>query len=154
MIFPEVRRSVGGRGKFCYTGGSKEGLAWTTSSPGQRRKISATEMERRRKALRQADASNRLEDQYRSPAGTSVFEAFIHGEIEMDGVLPRLKSPPSPSLKGAWLRYTLDDGITLKNRLGAIDHDALEAIEADYASNRLLQLNSVTVPPANSTPRT
>jgi hypothetical protein len=49
-------------------------------------------MERRRQALRQADASNRLEGQYRSPASVSVFEAFIQGEIEMDEVLPRLKA--------------------------------------------------------------
>lgn len=35
--------------------------------------------------------------------------------------------------------YTLEDGITVKNKLGAISHDELEAIEADYVSNRLLQ---------------
>jgi cell filamentation protein len=35
--------------------------------------------------------------------------------------------------------YTLDDGITLKNKLGAISHGALEVAEADYVSNRLLQ---------------
>ena len=35
--------------------------------------------------------------------------------------------------------YTLDDGITLKNKLGAVSHDELEAAEADYVSYRLLQ---------------
>jgi cell filamentation protein len=35
--------------------------------------------------------------------------------------------------------YTLDDGITVKNKLGATSHDELEAAEADYVSNRLLQ---------------
>jgi hypothetical protein len=55
-------------------------------------KISAGEMERRRRALRQADASNRLEGQFRSSASASVFEAYIQGEIEMDEVLPRLKA--------------------------------------------------------------
>lgn len=55
-------------------------------------KISVREMERRRKALRQADASNRLEGQYRSPASVPVFEAFIRGEIEIDELLPRLKA--------------------------------------------------------------
>jgi cell filamentation protein len=35
--------------------------------------------------------------------------------------------------------YTLDDGITLKNKLGAISHDALETAESDFVANRLLQ---------------
>jgi cell filamentation protein len=35
--------------------------------------------------------------------------------------------------------YTLEDGITVKNKLGATNHDELDAIEADYVSNRLLQ---------------
>ncbi len=35
--------------------------------------------------------------------------------------------------------YTLDDGITVKNKLGATSHDDLEALEADYVGNRLLQ---------------
>lgn len=55
-------------------------------------KITAAEMERRRHALRQADASNRIEGQYRSPESAPIFEAFIHGEIEMDEILPRLKA--------------------------------------------------------------
>lgn len=36
--------------------------------------------------------------------------------------------------------YTLDDGITVKNKLGATSHNELEAKEADYVSNRLLQI--------------
>jgi len=36
--------------------------------------------------------------------------------------------------------YTLDDGVTLKNTLGAISHDALETAESDFVANRLLQL--------------
>lgn len=55
-------------------------------------KISAAEMERRRKALRQADASLRLEGQVISPASAAVFEAFIQGEIEMEDVLSHLKA--------------------------------------------------------------
>jgi cell filamentation protein len=35
--------------------------------------------------------------------------------------------------------YTLDDGATLKNKLGAISHDALETAESDFVGNRLLQ---------------
>lgn len=56
-----------------------------------RAKISASEMERRRQALRQADASHRIEGQFRSSESAPIFEAFIHGEIELDEVLPRLK---------------------------------------------------------------
>ena len=53
-------------------------------------KISAAEMERRREALRQADAHNRIEGQYPSSQSTAIFEAFIRGEIERDQILPRL----------------------------------------------------------------
>jgi hypothetical protein len=100
-------------------------------------KISAGEMERRRKALRQADAGSRLEGQFRSPASEPIFEAFIQGEIEMDEILPRLKALD----RRLWAvpGYTLEDGITVKNKLGATDHDELEAKKADYVSNRLLQ---------------
>jgi cell filamentation protein len=34
--------------------------------------------------------------------------------------------------------YTLQDGVTLKNRLGAASCEALEAAETDYVRNRLL----------------
>ena len=57
-----------------------------------RAKISAAEMERRRKALHQADASNRIEGQFRSPGSAPIFEAFIHGDIEFDEIMPRLKA--------------------------------------------------------------
>jgi hypothetical protein len=60
--------------------------------PIRPKRISDAEMERRRKALRQADASNRIEGQFRGPESTPIFEAFIHGEIEMDDILPRLKA--------------------------------------------------------------
>lgn len=36
--------------------------------------------------------------------------------------------------------YTLDDGLTVKNKLGATSHSALEIAEADYVRNRLLQM--------------
>ena len=55
-------------------------------------KISTAEMERRRKALRQADASNRIEGQYRGTESAPIFEAFIRGDIEHDEILPRLKA--------------------------------------------------------------
>lgn len=53
-------------------------------------KISTAEMERRREALRQADAHNRIEGQFPSPQSTAIFEAFIRGDIERDQILPRL----------------------------------------------------------------
>ena len=53
-------------------------------------KISAAEIERRREALRQADADNRIEGQFPSPEGTAIFEAFIRGDIERHEILPRL----------------------------------------------------------------
>jgi len=53
-------------------------------------KISAAEMERRRAALREADAHNRIEGQYPGSQSTAIFEAFIRGEIERDQILPRL----------------------------------------------------------------
>jgi hypothetical protein len=55
-------------------------------------KISAAETERRREALRQADASNRIEGQFRGPQSSSIFEAFVRGDITFDEVLPRLNA--------------------------------------------------------------
>lgn len=55
-------------------------------------KISAAEMERRREALRRADAHNRIEGQFPSPEGTEIFEAFIRGDIERHEILPRLNA--------------------------------------------------------------
>jgi hypothetical protein len=54
--------------------------------------ISADEMERRREALRQADASNRIEGLHRNPNGDAVYEAFIRGEIELNEIMPRIKA--------------------------------------------------------------
>ena len=53
-------------------------------------RISAAERERRRDALRQADAHNRIEGQFPSPQSTGIFEAFIRGDIERDQILPLL----------------------------------------------------------------
>ena len=55
-------------------------------------KISAAEMERRREALRQADAHNRIEGQFPTPQSTAIFEAFIRGDIERDQIIPRLNA--------------------------------------------------------------
>jgi hypothetical protein len=63
-----------------------------STRPARSNSVSDTEMERRRKALRQADASNRIEGQFRGPKSAPIFEAFIRGDIELDEVLPRLKA--------------------------------------------------------------
>ena len=54
--------------------------------------ISAEEMERRREALRQADASNRIEGRFPSPGTTAVYEEFIRGEIELHEIWPRVQA--------------------------------------------------------------
>jgi hypothetical protein len=59
---------------------------------GPKAKISAAEADRRRAALRQADASNRIEGQFRSPESTPIFAAFIEGDIAFDEVLSRLNA--------------------------------------------------------------
>jgi len=53
-------------------------------------KITAAEMLRRREALRQADAHNRIEGQFPTPEGAAIFEAFMRGDIEQSEILPRL----------------------------------------------------------------
>jgi hypothetical protein len=53
-------------------------------------KISAAEMERRREALRRADADNRIEGQFPSQKSNEIFEAFVRGDIDRDEILPRL----------------------------------------------------------------
>jgi hypothetical protein len=55
-------------------------------------RISAEEMERRREALREADASNRIEGVFREPESDPIFEAFVRGEIEVEEIIPRLKA--------------------------------------------------------------
>jgi hypothetical protein len=73
-------------------GEGRKGQCMDDIATKPRVRISEAEKERRRKALRQADASNRIEGQYRSPQSAAVFEAFIEGEIEQDEILPRLRA--------------------------------------------------------------
>jgi hypothetical protein len=54
-------------------------------------KIGASEMERRRKIVRQADANNRLEGIFRDPSTDTVVEAYVRGEISAAEMLPRMK---------------------------------------------------------------
>ena len=55
-------------------------------------KVSVAEIQRRRAALRQADASNRIEGIFRDPATDAIFEASVRGEIEVTDVVPLLKA--------------------------------------------------------------
>ena len=52
-------------------------------------KISRAEMQRRREALRQADAHNRIEGQFPGVSSGAIFAAFVRGDIERDEILPR-----------------------------------------------------------------
>jgi len=56
-------------------------------------KITPEEMERRREAVRQADANNRIEGIFPDPDpdADAIVEAFIRGEIEAAELVPRLK---------------------------------------------------------------
>jgi hypothetical protein len=54
-------------------------------------RIGSKEIERRREALRRADAHNRIEGIYRSPEAAAIFEAFVRGDIEVTEIIPRLK---------------------------------------------------------------
>jgi len=55
-------------------------------------KISAEEVERRREALRQADASNRIEGRFPTPGTTAIYEEFMRGEIELHEIWPRVQA--------------------------------------------------------------
>lgn len=54
--------------------------------------IPAEEMERRREALRRADAHNRIEGLFPNPDTQPVYEAFIRGDIELEEILPLVKA--------------------------------------------------------------
>jgi hypothetical protein len=54
--------------------------------------ISPEEIARRREAVRQADADNRIEGIKHDPAIDPIFEAWIVGEIDMDEVRARIKA--------------------------------------------------------------
>jgi hypothetical protein len=55
-------------------------------------KITPEEMQRRREAVRQALACNRIEGIKHDPASDPIFEAWILGEIEAGDLVPRLKA--------------------------------------------------------------
>lgn len=58
--------------------------------------ISAAEMERRRKIVRQADANNRLEGIFREPATDAIVDAFVRGDIDVTDIIPLFGAKPGP----------------------------------------------------------
>ena len=54
--------------------------------------ISPEEIARRREAVRQADADNRIEGIKHDPASDPIFEAWILGEIDGDEAIARIKA--------------------------------------------------------------
>ncbi len=61
-------------------------------APKSKAEISAAEVERRRKALRRADAHNRIEGIFRNPETDPIFEAAVRGDIEVTAIVPLLKA--------------------------------------------------------------
>ena len=59
---------------------------------GPKPPISPEELHRRREAVRQADANNRIEGIPHDPTFDPLFEAWIVGEIEIEEVLARIKA--------------------------------------------------------------
>jgi hypothetical protein len=57
-----------------------------------RPRIGAEEMERRKKAVRNADAHNRIEGLVRTPETDAIFEAYVRGEIQVRELVPRIKA--------------------------------------------------------------
>jgi hypothetical protein len=55
-------------------------------------RISAAEMIRRREAVHWADGHNRIEGLFRSPETEAIYDAFVHGDIEFEDILPRLNA--------------------------------------------------------------
>jgi len=65
-------------------------------APRAKAKISAAEVKRRRKVVRQADANNRLEGVYHDPATDEIFEAYVSGDIAATDMIPLLKAKSAP----------------------------------------------------------
>ena len=63
---------------------------------GPKPAITAEEMERRRAAVRWADANNRLEGIFRDPTTNETVEAFVQGRIELPELVRRMKDLPHP----------------------------------------------------------
>jgi Antitoxin VbhA len=55
-------------------------------------RITPEEMERRRNALAWADAHNRIEGIMPDPATEQIFDAYVHGEIELHEMQPLIKA--------------------------------------------------------------
>jgi hypothetical protein len=58
--------------------------------------ISAAEIERRRKIVRQADANNRIEGVFCAPDTDAIVASFVRGDIEANEMARLLKALPDP----------------------------------------------------------
>jgi hypothetical protein len=80
------------RPELCYTFQALGERMNVISPKKAEAKISVEEMERRREAVRQADASNRIEGIFPNPKSTAIYEEFIRGEIEIQDIWPRIEA--------------------------------------------------------------
>jgi len=58
-------------------------------------RISAAEMERRRRIVGMGDAHNRLEGIFRGPETDEIVEAFVRGDIDATDLVPLFKAQPN-----------------------------------------------------------
>ncbi len=79
-------------GELCHGLGTYKVISMDDIAPRVTPKISAAEVERRRKIVRQADANNRLEGVYRDPATDEIFDAYVRGDIAAAEMIPLLKA--------------------------------------------------------------
>ena len=58
-------------------------------------KVSAAEIKRRRKIVRQADAANRREGVYRAPETDAIVEASVCDDIDVTDMIPVFRMRPA-----------------------------------------------------------
>jgi hypothetical protein len=83
-------------GELCHGLCTYKVISMDDIAPTAKAKISAAEVERRRKIVCQADANNRLEGVYRDPATDDIFDAYVRGDIAAAEMIPLLKAKSVP----------------------------------------------------------
>ncbi len=63
------------------------------AEPGAKQSVAGMQ---RRRALRRAEAANRIEGVVRGPETNAIFEAFVRGDVEATDIVPRLKARVAP----------------------------------------------------------
>jgi hypothetical protein len=81
-FFDDLSGQADHSGRNCHPSDANEGKAI----------VSLEEIERRRRAIERADAHNRLEGLRPSPEMREIIEDYIHGRIELEDILPRVKA--------------------------------------------------------------